>query len=197
MATRAPRAQRADWRAAFRRSAARALQLTGAVMLYFASGFLLLALVSYHQTDPSFSTAANGPPLNWMGYAGAWAADMALLGFGVGAVLLLPMLYAFASKLWRDAEDEETPHGRRWWRTVALLLLAMALLGTAIDLAMPGLADLLAWLGWGSLPDSLPASWGGIAGLLGAGATRAIGGLLPAAAQFWVVFVLGLAGLVA
>ncbi|MGZ3250458.1 MAG: DNA translocase FtsK 4TM domain-containing protein, partial [Croceibacterium sp.] len=63
MATRAPRIEPADWRAAFRRSAARALQLTGAVALYFASGFLFLALVSYHQTDPSFSTAANGPPL--------------------------------------------------------------------------------------------------------------------------------------
>src|SRR3569623_1760850 len=45
MATRAPRAEPADWRAAFRRSAARALQLTGAVALYFATGFLLLALV--------------------------------------------------------------------------------------------------------------------------------------------------------
>ena len=112
MATRAAKPEPVDWRAAFRRSAARALQLAGAVALYFATGFLTLALVSYHQTDPSFSTAASGPPLNWMGYAGAWAADMALLGFGVVAVLLLPLLYAFARKLWRDAEEQETLHGR-------------------------------------------------------------------------------------
>src|SRR6478735_1004831 len=79
MATRAAKPEPADWRAAFRRSMARALQLTSAVALYFASGFLFLALVSYHQTDPSFSTAANGPPLNWMGYPGAWAADLTLL----------------------------------------------------------------------------------------------------------------------
>ena len=48
--------------------------------------------------------------------------------------LLLPLLYAFARKLWRDAEDEETPHGRRWWRTVAMMLLGMALLCTVLGL---------------------------------------------------------------
>ena len=105
MATRAAKPAPADWRAAFRRSLARALQITGSAALYLATGILALALVSYHQTDPSFSTAASGPPLNWMGYPGAWAADMALLGFGVVGVLLLPLLYAFARKLWRDAED--------------------------------------------------------------------------------------------
>jgi DNA segregation ATPase FtsK/SpoIIIE, S-DNA-T family len=184
MATRAPRAEPADWRAAFRRSAARALQLTGAVALYFASGFLFLALVSYRQTDPSFSTAANGPPLNWMGYPGAWAADMALLGFGVCAVLLLPMLYAFARKLWRDAEDEETPHGRRWWRTVAMLLIGMALLCTVLGLM------------FAAQGGSLPASFGGLAGLLGAKAITAFGHRLPEAAQVWTIGGLGLVCLI-
>ena len=173
------RAQPADWRAAFRRSLARAGQLAGAAVLGVATLFLALALVSYTQTDPSLSTAAGGEVRNWMGLPGAWAAERALFLFGLVSVLLVPMLYAFARKLWRDAEHEETPHGRRWWRTVALLLLAMALLGTAIVLAIPTVDGLLAWLGWGSLPDNLPASWGGIAGLLGAGAIRAIAGLLP------------------
>jgi len=180
MATRAPRAEPADWRAAFRRSAARALQLTGAVALYFASGFLFLALVSYHQTDPSFSTAASGPPLNWMGYPGAWAADMALLGFGIGAVLLLPLFYAFARKLWRDAEDEETPHGRRWWRTVAMLLIGIALLCTVLGLVFD------------SQGGSLPASLGGLTGLLGAKAITAFAHRLPDGAQVWTIAGLGL-----
>ena len=184
MATRAPRIEAADWRAAFRRSAARALQLTGAVALYFASGFLFLALVSYHQTDPSFSTAANGPPLNWMGYPGAWAADVALLGFGIGAVLLLPMLYAFARKLWRDAEDEETPHGRRWWRTVVMLLIGMALLCTVLGLMFDAQGG------------SLPASFGGLAGLLGAKAITAFGHRLPEAARVWTIGGLGLVCLI-
>ncbi len=184
MATRAAKAQPADWRAAFRRSLARALQLGGAVVLYFATGFLGLALLSYHQTDPSFSTAASGPPLNWMGYPGAWAADLALLGFGVLAVLLLPLLYAFARKLWRDAEDEETPHGRTWWRTVAMMLLGMVLLCTVLGLTYdkPG--------------GNLPASLGGLAGLLGAKGITAFAGRLPQAWQVWTILGLGLACLV-
>jgi S-DNA-T family DNA segregation ATPase FtsK/SpoIIIE len=185
MATRAAKAEPADWRAAFRRSLARALQITGSAALYLASGFLGLALLSYHQTDPSFSTAASGPPLNWMGYPGAWAADMALLGFGVIAVLLLPLLYAFARKLWRDAEEEETPHGRRWWRTVAMMLVGMALLSTVLSLTFdaPG--------------GNLPASLGGLSGLLGAKGITALAHRLPQAAQVWTILGLGIVCLAA
>ena len=180
MATRAAKPAPADWRAAFRRSLARALQISGSAALYLATGFLGLALVSYHQTDPSFSTAASGPPLNWMGYPGAWAADMALLGFGVIAVLLLPLLYAFARKLWRDSEDEETPHGRRWWRTVAMMLVGMSLLSTVLSLTFdaPG--------------GNLPASLGGLCGLLGAKGITALAHRLPPAAQVWTILGLGL-----
>jgi S-DNA-T family DNA segregation ATPase FtsK/SpoIIIE len=184
----AGRAQPADWRAAFRRSLARAGQLAGAAVLGAATLFLALALVSYTQTDPSLSTAAGGEVRNWMGRAGAYAAERALFLFGIVSVLLVPMLYAFARKLWRDAEHEETPHGRRWWRTVALLLLAMVLLGSAIALATKD---------WAALPDSLPASWGGIAGLLGAGAIEALAGRLPETAQMWTRIGLGFASLVA
>ena len=185
MATRAAKAEPADWRAAFRRSLARALQISGSAALYLATGFLGLALVSYHQTDPSFSTAASGPPLNWMGYPGAWAADMALLGFGVIAVLLLPLLYAFARKLWRDAEEGETPHGRRWWRTVAMMLVGMALLSTVLSLTFdaPG--------------GNLPASLGGLTGLLGAKGITALAHRLPQAAQVWTILGLGLLSLAA
>jgi len=178
------RAQPADWRAAFRRSLARASQLVGAVALSAAMLFLALALVSYTQTDPSFSTAAGDEVRNWMGVAGAYTADGALFLFGLVAALLLPMLYAFARKLWRDAGHEETPHGGRWWRTVALLLLGMVLLAIPLTLATEG---------WGDLPASL----GGIAGLLGAGAIRAIAGRVPEAGQFWTILGLGLVSLAA
>ncbi len=188
MASRAiTRAQPADWRAAFRRSLARAAQLGGAVVLGLVTVFLALALVSYTQSDPSFSTAAGDEVRNWMGRPGAYAADGALFLFGLVAVLFLPMLYAFARKLWRDAEHEDTPHGRRWWRTVGLLLVAMVLLGTGVTLATVQ-TELEAWLG-------LPASLGGLGGLLGAGAIRAVAGLLPEAARFWTILGLSLASL--
>src|SRR5688500_8537530 len=180
MASRAMgRPQPADWRAAFRRSLARAGQLIGAGVLGVGTIFLTLALISYTQTDPSFSTAAGSEVANWMGRAGAWAADAALLLFGLVAILLIPALYATARKLWRDAEDEETPHGRRWWGTLGLLLLAMVLLGTAVTLMTDGTAV----EGW----FDLPASLGGLGGLLGAGGTRALAGRLREGAEFWAI----------
>ncbi len=181
MATRAVKAQPADWRAAFRRALRRALQMTGGALLYALTGFLALALVSYEQTDPSFSTAAAGPAQNWMGTPGAWAADLAFLGFGWLSVLLLPLTWVAARKLWRDAEEEDTPHGRKWWIPLILLLVGIALLGTVLELVTD--------------PHNVekPAGWGGLAGLLGAGSIEALAGRLPEAAQVWTILGAGIA----
>ena len=185
MATRAAKAEPVDWRAAFRRAMSRALQMAGGVTLYAVTGFLALALVSYEQTDPSFSTASGGPVANWMGLAGAWAADFTLLGFGLVAVLLLPFTYATARKLWRDSEGEDTPHGGRWWRTVALLLVGMVMLGTVLEL----MTEPQKW--------DRPAGFGGLAGLFGAGAIEALASRLPEAARFWTILGAGLVCLAA
>ncbi|AZI36206.1 DNA translocase FtsK [Caenibius tardaugens NBRC 16725] len=180
MASRAiSKAPAPDWRMAFRRSLRRATQMGGALLLLAVMLFLALSLASYHQTDPSASTAAGEQVANWMGRPGAWAAERALFLFGVIAVLLLPLLYAFARKLWRDADDEETPHGMRWWRTVGMLLLAMVLLATVMALT------------FGGPGGSLPASTGGMAGLLGAAAIHGLAARLPEAVQSWAI--LGLA----
>ena len=169
-----------DWRAAFRRSLRRAIQLGGAILLLTAMVFLALALLSYHQTDPSASTAAGEQVANWMGRWGAWAAERALFYFGLVSVLLLPLLYAFARKLWRDADEEETPHGLRWWRTVAMLVLAMALLATVMALI------------FNSPGGSLPASSGGVIGLLGAAGIHGLASLLPDAARGWMIMAMAL-----
>lgn len=179
--------QSADWRAAFRRSMARSCQLAGSVILFVGMVFLALALVSYEQTDPSPSTAAGSTIANWMGLPGAFAAERALFGFGLISVLFLPLFYAFGRKLWRDGmgsdgdsdDDDRAISNRRWWRTVALLLLAMLLLSTVLGL----ITDTQAW--------DLPASAGGLIGLLGAGGIRAVAGLLPEAARFWAILATG------
>ena len=164
-----------DWRAAFRHSLRRAAQLTGAGALIAATVFFALALVSHRETDPSLSTAAGGDIANWMGLAGAWVSERALFLFGWTAILFLPLLYAFARKLWRDAGDEDTPHGTRWWRTVGVLVFAMALLSTVLSLSTdPHNYD-------------LPASPGGITGLLGARGVTALAALLPEAARVWAI----------
>ena len=157
-----------------------------ALLLFAAMAFLALALVSYHQTDPSSSTAAGGTVLNWMGAPGAWVADLALLGFGPVAVLLLPLLYVGGRKLWRLADDvEEEPMPHSWWNSLSVLLLAMILLATVLSLS------------WPATGNALPASMGGLAGILGAKLVRVAASLLPLAGQGWAIFAMGLLSLLA
>ncbi|KQM21397.1 FtsK/SpoIIIE family DNA translocase [Novosphingobium sp. Leaf2] len=187
MATRpiAPgrRIAKPDWRAVLKRSLRRAGELAGALALFAAMVFLALALASYHQTDPSTSTAAGGDVQNWMGPTGAWTAERALFLFGPVSALLVPMLYVFGRKLWllveEDDSDVEHTH-QRWWAPFGTLALAMLLIATVLSL-------------WFTQPGgSLPASMGGISGLLGAKGVTALAGLAPQALQNWVVLALAL-----
>jgi len=178
------RGAQVNWRATLRRAARRAAEIGGAGLLLAGMVFLALALVSYHQTDPSGSTAAAGPPANWMGTVGAWVAERVLFLFGPIAVLFLPLLYVGARKLWRlvEEEDADLPHANHaWWRPIGVLLFAMALLGTVMALVFTGPGG------------SLPAGMGGISGLLGARAIEALAALLPEGGRFWAILVAGLA----
>jgi S-DNA-T family DNA segregation ATPase FtsK/SpoIIIE len=169
-----------DWRAAFRRSLRRALQMGGAAALLIMMLFLGLSLASYTHTDPSLSTAAAGTDIgNWLGRPGAWVAERVLVLFGLTAILLLPLLYIGARKLWRDVEEEDREADTRWWQPVAMLIAAMALISTVLALA------------FGGPGGTLPASLGGITGLLGAAAIEAVAGRLPENTQGWTI--LGLA----
>lgn len=204
MASRAtPLRRRVPWRLALRRSLHRSSEIGAAAALWLAMLFLAAALVSYHQTDPSGSTASGGPVRNWMGASGAWAADALLLGFGPFAVLLLPLCHVLATRLWQLARADDTPAPPHWRRSLGMLILAMTLLASAASLAWPDGAG------------SLPASAGGLAGMIGAGALRGLAQLLPEklrslavgfaglgslSAGVWLaarVFTLDLAGLVA
>ena len=172
-----------DWKAAFRRSLRRAGQIAGAAVLTLGTLFLALSLASYAQTDPSQSTAAADTDIaNWMGASGAWAAERALYWFGLTAVLLLPLLYISARRLWRGIETDSSADEGRWWRPFAMLLAAMVLLATVLALIFEGSAN------------GLPAGFGGLAGLLGAGAIEAVAGRFPPGASGWII---ALAGIVA
>ncbi|MCZ8370971.1 MAG: DNA translocase FtsK 4TM domain-containing protein [Porphyrobacter sp.] len=174
----------AEWRAGLRRSMRRIAQMTGAGLLLGACVFLALALASYTQTDPSPSTAADPAEVsNWMGAAGAWAADRVLLIFGLPGVLLLPLLYVSARKLWRDVENGDEPETTAWWMPAALLLIAITLIATVLALAFQGPGG------------TLPAQSGGLAGLLGAGAVQAVAARFGAEAEGWVTLGLALTSL--
>ncbi len=176
-----------DWKAAFRRSLSRALQMSGSVILFALMAFLALSMISYSQTDPSLSTAAGPVAQNWMGTPGAYAADFVFMGFGLVSLLFLPLLYAFGRKLWRDAEDEETLDEMKWWRTVLVLVIAMVLLSTVLSLITDPRDTVL--------PSNLPAGPGGLAGLLGEGGVTALAGRLPEGGQFWAILAAGLLSL--
>ncbi len=190
------RASRGGWRAVLRRSLRRASELGLALLLFGGALFLALALLSYHQTDPSGSTAAGGEPLNWMGGPGAWVADRVLFLFGPIGALLVPLLFVSGRRLWRLAEaeiaadegeddDASAPAPDHWGRSALLLLLAMVLLGTVLSLTFtsPG--------------GSLPAGMGGLGGLLGAKGLRALAALLPEAARGWAILAAALVCLIA
>jgi S-DNA-T family DNA segregation ATPase FtsK/SpoIIIE len=167
-----------SWQALLRRAVRRACELGGAALLFAGMIFLALAMLSYHQTDPSASTAAGGEVKNWMGIVGAWVAERALFLFGVVSILFLPLLYVFARKLWRMAEEHESgapPSNQRWWRPVAVLLLAMTLISTVLS------------LGFTSPGGTLPASMGGISGLVGSKMVHWGASFLPEPAQGWAI----------
>jgi S-DNA-T family DNA segregation ATPase FtsK/SpoIIIE len=151
VATRAPKRELApDWRDALRDSARRlAIRTWGALLLgiSLAAG---LALATHRPTDPSLSTAAGGPPANWLGAAGAYTSDVLLLMFGLGSALFLPVIAVSGLRMLRLQPAGHI--GRR-------LLVAAAgavLVGTALGLLS------------GSAVSGLPAGWGGALGLAAA-----------------------------
>jgi S-DNA-T family DNA segregation ATPase FtsK/SpoIIIE len=117
-----------------------------------------VALVTHSPTDPSLSTAAGGPPANWLGMTGAYASDLLLLLFGLGAVLFLPVIALAGLRMIRLQPAGRLARG---------LLLASAgalLLGVALGLTS------------GSAVSGLPGGWGGAIGLAAAhGVDLAIG----------------------
>jgi S-DNA-T family DNA segregation ATPase FtsK/SpoIIIE len=162
MATAAVRTQKRElephWRDALRASLKRlAMRTWGAVLLALAIGGAV-ALATHNTTDPSFSTAAGGPPSNWMGSFGAYVSDILLMLFGMGAVLFVPVIGLAGLRMMRLE-----PTGR----IIRALLVAgvgAILIGIALSLTS------------GSAVSGLPGGWGGAIGLAAAhGVDGAIG----------------------
>ena len=105
MATAAARARKRDlgpdWRDALGASLKRfAIRTWGALLVGIAVA-ASLSLATHSSTDPSFTTAAGGPPSNWLGSVGAYASDALLLLFGMGSVLFLPVIALAGTRMLR------------------------------------------------------------------------------------------------
>ncbi|HET7709998.1 MAG TPA: DNA translocase FtsK 4TM domain-containing protein, partial [Sphingomicrobium sp.] len=164
MATTAARAGKRDlapdWRDALRASIRRlVLRSWGALLIALSIGGAV-AMATHRSTDPSFTTAAAGPPANWMGAFGAYMSDALLLLFGVGSALLLPVIAIAGIRMVRLE-----PSGRIG-RGLFIAALGALLAGTAL-----GLAD-------ASSVSGLPGGWGGAFGLATAAGIDALIGLI-------------------
>ena len=82
------------------------------LMVVVAAALLLLSLVSYTPTDPSFDTVGSylkgRPAHNWTGMVGAWLADGLLQVVGV-AVFLLPVVLARLGVSWMRSMPAGSP----------------------------------------------------------------------------------------
>jgi S-DNA-T family DNA segregation ATPase FtsK/SpoIIIE len=183
VAARAPKRELApDWRDALREAVRRlAIRTWGSVLIGFSVAGAL-ALASHSPTDPSLSTAAGGPPVNWLGSSGAYFSDVLLLLFGLGAALFMPVVALAGLRMLR------LQAAGRVGRGLGLAAIGSVLLGVALGLTS------------GSSVSGLPAGWGGAIGLAAAHGVDAAIGLIPnpmiaGPTRIAILLLFGLAGL--
>ena len=122
---------------------------------------LLIALVSYHPSDPSFDTASNLPVRNLLGPPGAMVADGLLQGLGLLGALPALVLFGWAFALVNRG-------ALRHWRLRALAGLV----------AMPSLAGALG--GWRAAQALHFPAYAGLGGVIGQLVAKAGQGSLSA-----------------
>ncbi|MEO7505191.1 MAG: DNA translocase FtsK 4TM domain-containing protein, partial [Sphingomicrobium sp.] len=165
MASAAQRAPKRDlephWRDKLALSLRRFVRRSSGALLIALALALGLALATHSSVDPSLSTAAGGPPANWLGAFGSYASDFLLLLFGPPSALLLPVAALTGMRMMRGA------HSPRLGRSLLVAALGIGLIGVA--------AAMLA----GSAVSGLPAGWGGLVGLGGAHGLDSLLALIP------------------
>jgi len=148
VAARAPKRELApDWRDALREAVRRLAIRTWGGILIGLSVAGAIALATHNPTDPSLSTAAGGPPTNGLGSTGAYFSDVVFLLFGLGGVMLVPVIGIAGLRMMRLQ-----PAGRVG-RGLLLAAAGAVLLGVALSLTS------------GSAVSGLPGGWGGALGL--------------------------------
>ena len=154
MATAAQRAQKKDlgpdWRETLAASIRGFVRKTFGLALIGLSIALAVALITHSSTDPSLSTAAGGPPTNWLGAFGAYSSDAMLFLFGPASALFLPLVALAGLRLVRGVDTGPVR------RALLVAAIGVALIGIALGLYA------------GSAVSGLPAGYGGALGLAGA-----------------------------
>jgi S-DNA-T family DNA segregation ATPase FtsK/SpoIIIE len=158
-------------------------ELIGLALLASAL-FIFVALVSFHESDPSINMAADHKALNWMGLPGAYIANPLLQMLGLASLLLVSMLAAWGWRLFASKRIPSLLSIRIAMFFISLVLLSVCFaaveppaswpidngLGGAIGLLVrhwlrhffPGFIQvtLSLFLLLGALPIALGITWG-------------------------------------
>ena len=150
----------------------RMFELSGLILVALAVG-LVLAMVGFDPSDPSFNTAGGGGVNNLLGYPGAVAADLALQTFGLASSVGIIAFIAWGLRLLRRRAVPKSP------QRIAALMLTLMIAALAFDAIpapeawplTPGLGGLvgrqlavwLAALGGGSGALTDPLVFGAVA----------------------------------
>jgi S-DNA-T family DNA segregation ATPase FtsK/SpoIIIE len=183
VATRAPKRDLApDWREALATAVRRFVIRSWGAMLILLSIAAAIALATHNPTDPSLSTAAGGPPANWIGSPGAYFSDVLLLLFGIGSALFVPVIAVAGLRMLRLEPTGHTGRG------LLVAAIGAVLLGTALGLTS------------GSAVSGLPGGWGGAFGLAAAHGLDSAFAMIPnpqieGPARLATLLLLALAGL--
>ena len=97
------------------------------VLLFLSAAWLLVAIISYSPSDPSFNSVGNGAVGNLLGPQGALVADLTLQFFGIAG--LLPVL-ALTAWGWRMVTKRGVSV---WWLRGVLFISSMALFAAGLS----------------------------------------------------------------
>jgi len=159
---------------------ARGLREGALIVLLAVAAFLLVALVSYHPEDPSWSNSGlSSITVNRAGVAGAWVADILLYLFGYMAYLF-PVMVVYAGLL--VYQDKLGPGGLDYPH--------LALRGTGFLLTL-GAGCALGWAHF-TAPTLVPMHAGGILGDLVGKGLFAVAGELGATVLLLALFLTGI-----
>lgn len=101
------------------------------ISLLLASGAYGAALITFNPSDPSFNSAASGPPTNLLGNIGAIISDVALQSFGLAAWVPAIAVFAWGFCLLRKEAISY------FWLRVVLSFCALIALAVSISIVKP------------------------------------------------------------
>ena len=120
------------------------------VLLALLASLVLVSMVSWNPTDPSWNSSSSDGPTNWLGNSGATIADFVMQSFGLGAwpAILLVIAFGLAIAIGDTLQHRLRPTPLKIFCSVSGVLLLSAALSS---LAAPARWPLASGMGglWG------------------------------------------------